>query len=206
MDTKSAKLSNLDTKPANLSKLTARGQELAKYRDNHNVKAMLKTIARAEGMEGKPNAGYDLGYGYRKIASLEQHPYFGKETVQINGKRVSTASGSYQFMGHSWAEETKKLGLTDFSPASQDIAAISRMSMRGALDDVAKGQVTANTLTKLSPEWASINVKGKGYYQGQKTAQGEQSDMLAYFKQQQTSLKQDKPPKVASSQQGVLTA
>lgn len=36
---------------------------------------------------------------------------------------MSHAAGRYQFEPATWAEQAKKLGLTDFSPLSQDIAA-----------------------------------------------------------------------------------
>jgi len=47
------------------------------------------------------------------------------------------------------------MGLKDFSPASQDLAALGRIAARGALDDVLAGRFTL-AISKINKEWASL--------------------------------------------------
>jgi muramidase (phage lysozyme) len=53
---------------------------------------------------------------------------------------TSTAAGAFQFLSRTWDECAKALGLTDFSPASQDLAAVFLIDRRKALDDVLAGR------------------------------------------------------------------
>ncbi|MDR0735429.1 MAG: lysozyme, partial [Zoogloeaceae bacterium] len=55
----------------------------------------------------------------------------------------------------TWDEVKKIMGLPDFSPASQDWAAVGRIAARGALEDVKAGRFAA-AVRKTSLEWASL--------------------------------------------------
>lgn len=82
-------------------------------------KALLNTIAGPES-----GGRYDVIYGGGKFSDFSHHP---NQAVRIqtgpNAGRTSSAAGKYQFLGSTYEDQAKKLGLTDFSPASQDKAA-----------------------------------------------------------------------------------
>lgn len=130
-----------------------------------NVRAFLDMIAMAEGTDGPE--GYRVMFGYprfsdRLITSWADHPrkYF---SFTAGGRTQKTsAAGRYQFLVGTWDELRKKLGLQDFSPASQDAACIELIRQRGALADVRAGRV-ASAITKCAKTWASL--PGAGYGQ-----------------------------------------
>jgi muramidase (phage lysozyme) len=135
----------------------ATAEELARYLSNPNVQKMLRTIGQAEGTIGDKIADpYRVGFGGSKIESLDAHPNVLVDFTQTDGKKNKTsAAGAYQFLKSTWDEEARELGLKDFSPRSQDLAAINRLSKRGALDDVLSGRMDA-AVAKLGAEWASL--------------------------------------------------
>lgn len=114
-----------------------------------NIKAALRMIRRGEGTAD--DAGYRRIFGGRMFDSYTDHP-----RVKVTaGGYVSTAAGAYQFLASTWDETAKILGLRDFSPDSQDLAAVARIVYRKALDDVLAGDMVA-ALPKLGKEWASM--------------------------------------------------
>jgi lysozyme len=74
----------------------------------------------------------------------------------------STAAGRYQIIKPTWLSLKSKLGLPDFSPASQDAAAIELIRQRGALADVQAGRIES-AVNKCAKVWASL--PGAGYGQ-----------------------------------------
>jgi murein DD-endopeptidase MepM/ murein hydrolase activator NlpD/muramidase (phage lysozyme) len=126
----------------------AEGQRLARLLSNPNVSAFLDAISNAEG-----NPKFDEGFGYRKISSLSEHPYNGRE---LTPEGRSSASGAYQFMGHTWGDMKRALGLQDFSPVSQKIAALKQLDQAGVLNKVINGQVDDDVLSRIAPIWASV--------------------------------------------------
>jgi lysozyme len=65
----------------------------------------------------------------------------------------STAAGRYQIIKPTWLSLKSKLGLPDFSPASQDAAAIELIRQRGALADVQAGRIES-AVNKCAKVWA----------------------------------------------------
>lgn len=127
-------------------------ERLEKLLDNPNVKKMLDVIAQAEGVKH----GYNTGFGNTVISDLSKHPNTSKGFTQTDGaKNTTTAAGRYQFLNKTWEGAAKKLGLKDFSPRSQDLAALYLIQGRGALRDVVKGDLTG-AIGKLGKEWASL--------------------------------------------------
>lgn len=123
-----------------------------------NVKAFLMAIRTGEGTTG-PN-GYRTHFGGSLFSSYADHP----RKVITAGGYSSSAAGAYQFLTRTWDEVKAKLNLPDFSPASQDAAAVELIRRRGALEDVVAGRF-ATALHKCAPEWASLPTKaGKSYY------------------------------------------
>lgn len=121
---------------------------------NANLWATLATIRVAE---GTPDAdGYRRIYGGALFDDFSDHPRKMQTFTFRNGKTVtSDAAGAYQFLSTTWDEAARALGLPDFSPESQDIAAIWLIRRRGALNDILAGRLES-ALNKLSYEWASL--------------------------------------------------
>lgn len=122
--------------------------------DNRNVRAMLAVIRRGEGTADSD--GYRRMFGGALFTGFADHPRKSHCFTLKNGSRLcSTAAGAYQFLARSWDETKNIMGLPDFSPVSQDMAAVGRIAARGALDDVLMGRFEA-ALKKLAYEWASL--------------------------------------------------
>jgi tape measure domain-containing protein len=149
------------SQPSSISKgLTPRGQELSQHLNNPRVKAFLDIIAYAEGTAKMPNQGYNTLFGHGQFSSFADHP---RQRIPF-GSTSSSASGRYQIMDFTWDEEKAKLGLKDFSPVSQDLVALSRILMRGGLDELLKGNIRG-AINATRKEWASFpgaNYPGQG--------------------------------------------
>lgn len=130
---------------------------------NKNVQAFLRTIRFAEGTNG-PN-GYRTMYTGKLFTDLSKHPNINN-CATSNGKQLcSTAAGAYQFLFRTWEDLRKKLNLKDFSPESQDLAALQLIYERGALPLVKEGKF-AEAVAKVRNIWASL--PGAGYGQPEK--------------------------------------
>lgn len=144
---------------------------------DNNTAAFLGMIRQAEGTAG-PN-GYRTLFGGALFDSYADHP---RRAVQFRDKlgRVlwTTAAGAYQAMAVSpiptggytrsdtWDRISAKLGLPDFSPASQDAFAIELIRQAGALGDVRAGRFD-QAVAKVRGIWASM--PGAGYAQPEKS-------------------------------------
>lgn len=119
-----------------------------------NIAAFLATIAYAEGTAGA--RGYQTMFGYRYFDSYADHPRQYFDYTDNAGKKLKTsAAGRYQIIVKTWDSLRKRLGLQDFSPASQDAAAVELIRERGALNDVRAGRI-AQAIQKCAPVWASL--------------------------------------------------
>lgn len=114
-----------------------------------NMQAMLRVIRAGEGTSDV--AGYRRIFGGQLFTSFDDHP---RLLVNKSGYK-STAAGAYQILESTWDETRKMMGLSDFSPASQDAAAVGRIAARGALPDVLAGRFDA-AIKKINREWASL--------------------------------------------------
>ncbi|NLR58829.1 glycoside hydrolase family 104 protein [Chitinophaga polysaccharea] len=124
-----------------------------------NLRAFLLTIQYAEGTYGA-NA-YRTLYGGGLFYSYATHP---ATAIRRNGI-TSTAAGAYQFLYSTWTALQQALQLPDFSPASQDRAAVELIRRKGALEDVLAGRITG-AIYKCRKVWASF--PGAGYGQGER--------------------------------------
>lgn len=130
---------------------------------NKNVQAFLKMIRYAEGTSG-PN-GYRTMFTGKVFNDFSKHPNI-RNCAMVNGKELcSTAAGAYQFLFRTWESVSNRLGLTDFSPENQDIAAVELIRQRGGLDFVLTGQFD-KAVAAVAKEWASM--PGAGYNQPEK--------------------------------------
>lgn len=125
-----------------------------------NLRAFLLMIQYAEGTLG-PDA-YRTLFGGRLINGYAQHP----NTMVTIGRFSSTAAGAYQFLYGTWYDLQQTLQLTDFSPSSQDRAAVELIRQKGALADVLAGNIVA-AIYRCRKVWASF--PGAGYGQGERS-------------------------------------
>lgn len=123
-----------------------------------NVRAFLDMIAYAEGTKGRGQDGYNILFGYGTFDSYADHP----RIYVPFGQTTSSAAGRYQILARTWDGVRGKLGLQDFTPASQDAAAVELIRERGALADVQAGRTT-RAINKVAKVWASL--PGAGYGQ-----------------------------------------
>lgn len=136
-----------------------------------NLAAFLAMIRACEGTAGPD--GYRTIVGGGKFESFSDHPRVRVPFTQTDGVRnYSTAAGAYQFLASTWDGLRAKLGLQDFSPASQDAAAIELIRERGALADVQAGRFD-QAVAKVAKTWASL--PGANYKQRTRSAQFAQS-------------------------------
>ncbi|WP_236901475.1 glycoside hydrolase family 104 protein [Cupriavidus necator] len=125
-----------------------------------NRAAFLMMIRTAEGTAGAN--GYRTLFGGGLFESFADHPR-QVVTALSNGKPISSsAAGAYQFLRRTWDTLAARLGLSDFTPASQDAAALELIREAGALGDVDAGRF-ALAVRKVRKIWASM--PGAGYGQ-----------------------------------------
>ncbi len=124
-----------------------------------NVRAFLRAIRLGEGTAD--DAGYRRLFGGGNFDSFADHPRvrtYEKRDGQFirNGKiDFTTAAGAYQITATTWDEVRARYGLRDFSPNSQDLAAVGLLIRRRALDDVLAGRIE-QVIEKCRLEWASL--------------------------------------------------
>jgi muramidase (phage lysozyme) len=111
-----------------------------------NIESYLNGISKAEG------ADYDTIVGGSKFNDYSKHP--GKVGVTTK-EGPSTAAGKYQITKTTYNYYAPKLGITDFSPESQDKIARAIIKDKNAEEDIKKGDFeTAHN--KLGSVWASL--------------------------------------------------
>lgn len=122
------------------------------YLNDPKVRKYLDVIAMAEGVKH----GYNTIFGNERFGNLNAHPNVRKQFKQTDGKvNYTTAAGRYQFLKPTWDGLTRQYGLKDFSPQSQDIAAIGLLIQNGALPHILKGDYQTAT-QKSGRTWASL--------------------------------------------------
>lgn len=131
---------------------------------NANVRAFLDVIAFAEGTAGPD--GYRTMYTGKKFNSLARHPDINNCAYFSGRNLCSTAAGRYQFLTPTYKGIEQKIGLKDFSPASQDLAAVELLKESGAYDDVVAGKFDS-AVYKSARTWASLPTKSGASYYGQ---------------------------------------
>lgn len=118
-----------------------------------NVIAFLTLIRHGEGTDDED--GYRRMFGGELFESFEDHPRKAIRKKLGKSQITSTAAGAYQFLSRTWDECKARLKLPDFSPASQDKAAVFLIKRRGAYSDVKEGLIKS-AIGKCNKEWASL--------------------------------------------------
>ena len=116
-----------------------------------NIRAFLDTLAYAEGTDGV----YNYIFTHAIFESYADHPRKRK----CSGRLCSNAAGRYQFLSDTWDGLAPGLGLSDFTPPSQDKAVVELIRRAGAYKNVSKANVYENftaALSKLNGTWASL--------------------------------------------------
>lgn len=129
----------------------SRKEEAESLSKDPRIRAMLDTLAKSEG------ANYNTLFGGGTFSDFGAHPN-QRITRKFGGKGksiTSTAAGRYQFLNRTWEGVAGQLGLTDFSPHSQDLAAIELMRQRGMIPKILSGDISG-ALTAGNREWASL--------------------------------------------------
>lgn len=139
-------------------------QQLERGSVSKNEQDFLDVISRAEGTSNYGNNGYNTLFGGSQFSDYSDHP---RQYFDHNGTRTS-AAGRYQITAQSWDDAVKALGLTDFSPANQDKAALWLAQRAGQGENIRNGNITgaANGLRQV---WTGLNSSAgqnalAGYY------------------------------------------
>ena len=103
---------------------------------------------------------YSIIYGGGHFSDFSDHPrikiWFHDPTKSAPGdNNYTTAAGAYQIISTTFDQFARKLGITDFTPASQDAIAVALLKYRGAHDAIVAGDI-AGALALASREWASL--------------------------------------------------
>jgi len=137
------------------SHYSSAARSLMKLLADARVQAFLKVLRYAEGTP-KPEH-YFVTFGYVPFTDVSQKPRKVIVKKTRSGKIYrSSAAGAYQINNATWDEIQKHLALPDFSPLSQDIAALWLIAKRGkALNDILAGDLR-EALRKCRKIWASL--------------------------------------------------
>lgn len=114
--------------------------------------AFLAVIRR---FESNDDYGRLYGAGGR-FNNFTRHP---RIFIPINlpgyENKKSSAAGAYQINAPTYDEFAPRLGITDFSPASQDAIAVALLKNTGAYDAILAGDITG-AFRLASKRWASL--------------------------------------------------
>lgn len=136
---------------------------LEQFRVTPEGQRLLKTIQYAEGTLGSDP--YRVMFGGGRFNDLTKHP----DTVIKKGGYRSAAAGAYQFMPDTYQGYASRLGLSDFGPRSQDIAALAlareKLKPIGGLAALQKEGFSPRVSAALAPAWASFpTLEGRSYH------------------------------------------
>lgn len=129
-----------------------------------NVRAFLRVIRSGESSQdgsayrwlfGSTQSNPKLFDSFTSHPRVKTYEKFDGQFIKNGKLDYTTAAGAYQIVGSTWDECVAALGLPDFSPESQDIAAVFLIDRRHALGDLLEGRVT-DAINKLGQEWASL--------------------------------------------------
>jgi len=99
------------------------------------VRAFLRVIRVGEGTS--TDIGYRTIYGNVTFNNFSDHP---RKAITA-GNYTSTAAGAYQMLETTWDLLVKKKGYKDFTPETQDKAAVQLLIIRDSLEYIKKGDI-----------------------------------------------------------------
>lgn len=135
--------------------------------EQDNLQAFLWMIRFAEGTAYPkgyqaqwPSTEFSVDDPKKPTFGFKDHP---REIKTANGI-PSSAAGAYQFLTKTWDWCKKTLDLQDFTPASQDKAAIFLLGINNSLENIKQGNF-AQAVYQNRKTWASLpgaNYPGQG--------------------------------------------
>ena len=176
--------------------LTTVGWDAFNLLKDIRVRAFLDMIAEAEGWFYDENKNihrptkYEEISGWQPITDISDHPH-------KKGK-WSSAAGPYQFMPGDWDTAKKDTGLTDFTPQSQDIAAVHLLRTRNRIMEAILADDILEAIQRASGTWASLPDKNNSkngdvnnfpasHYKGQHAAPA--NELFKFYSNALNSLK-----------------
>lgn len=147
-----------DQADALFQEFTDMNSSVSPEQQGRNLAAFMQMIRVSEGTAGPD--GYRTIVGGSLFEDYTDHPRQLIWIPSIND--YSSAAGAYQTIRRTWDGVQRKLGLPDFSPASQDRACVELIRQRGGLRLAMNGEFAA-AVEKCRKEWASL--PGAGYGQ-----------------------------------------
>lgn len=111
-----------------------------------NIEKFLMAITYCEGTD-RDKTPYNELFGFKNFVGYEKHP----EIIVKTPNYSSSAAGRYQILKRT----AKDLKMKDFTPESQDLAAIQLIKQMKAYQDVLDGNFES-ALNKVNNIWASI--------------------------------------------------
>ena len=148
----------LDQADALFQEFTDMNSSVSPEQQGRNLAAFMWAIRVGEGTTGPD--GYRTIVGGSLFEDYSDHPRQKIWIPRIND--YASAAGAFQIRRQTWDGVQRKLGLPDFSPASQDQACVELIRQRGGLRLAMNGQFAA-AVEKCKKEWASL--PGAGYGQ-----------------------------------------
>ena len=136
-------------------------EELRAALQHPNVQAWLRCIRYGESHDSDARAymalygwsvfGEDAGHVF---TDFSDHP---QVYTTLGDGRKTSAAGAYQIVYTTWKSlrQRRPDAYPDFSPSSQDLAAVDLTDGRGALEDVIAGRLLSAIL-KCRDEWTSL--------------------------------------------------
>jgi len=126
------------------------------------LKAFLDMLAWSSGT-AQPN-GYSLFFSGEPFISFKDHPRQQRCATYLGRELCADSAGRYVMVSSTWDSLVQRLRLPDFSPQSQDRAAIELIREQDALNDVETGKLES-AIHKVSEVWGSLpNSSGVSNY------------------------------------------
>lgn len=139
--------------------------------DDPRVQAFLTTLRGQEGQR------YNAVVGGGSFDDYSQHPGTGTGN--------SHAAGAYQFQPGTWEPIQKALNLPDFSPDSQDLAAVDKLRSLGATDKLLSDDLDG-AIHAASGTWMGMPATGETMTDSKGRTRGMDANGNATFTLDQT--------------------
>ena len=134
-----------------------RVSEDEQYLNDNRVKAYLDTLAWAEGYWNGAPAQYNSYFGDnpngKRVTFDDYSAYPTGGTVKFGGQK-QTPAGRLQINEQTYDQFSNELGLTDFSPHTQNLMGVQMSRESGALAALMNGDLA--TAVNRSGRWASM--------------------------------------------------